>query len=196
MDLAYLERRDKKGFAAYKLRKRSEAALAAIEKKFPGGRPAVLDIGACDGRTLSYIKSRLPGADCFGIEPDPRFAGACPDPRVAIKAGGAVPLPFGDASFDAVLMSSVIEHIPDLPAAMREVYRVLRPGGIVVIISVFPAYEWLSVTLRHKKADHFRNYYRPEVEELVKTAGLDVLESRAMPFWLAYNLVVGIKRQG
>jgi 2-polyprenyl-3-methyl-5-hydroxy-6-metoxy-1,4-benzoquinol methylase len=42
-------------------------------------------------------------------------------------------LPFGDASFDGVLCSSVIEYVPDYAQAIRELGRVLRPGGVVVL---------------------------------------------------------------
>lgn len=45
-----------------------------------------------------------------------------------ITASNAIP--FGDSSFDVVISSSVLEHLPDLDFAMQEVFRVLRPGGL------------------------------------------------------------------
>jgi ubiquinone/menaquinone biosynthesis C-methylase UbiE len=42
-------------------------------------------------------------------------------------------LPFADESFDTVINSEVIEHVPDNPAIMTEMYRILKPGGTLVI---------------------------------------------------------------
>ena len=46
-------------------------------------------------------------------------------------------LPFADASFDAFLCSHVLEHVPDDAAAMRELVRVLRPGGFGIVMVPF-----------------------------------------------------------
>jgi ubiquinone/menaquinone biosynthesis C-methylase UbiE len=48
-----------------------------------------------------------------------------------LTRGDATRLPFADASFDVVAFSSVLHHLPDRPAALREARRVLRPGGWV-----------------------------------------------------------------
>ena len=195
MDISYLKRRGKRGFAAYKLEKRCQAVLNAVLQRFPGGKVSVLDIGACDGRMLSRLKDRLPEACCCGVEPDRRFTDACSDSRVKLLPGAAAPLPFADGAFDVVIMSSVIEHIEDLPAALSEARRVLRPGGILTVISVLPAYEAFSVLIGHKQADHFRNYTLAEAAEVLEKAGFRVVEARAMAFWLFYNFLVGLKQQ-
>jgi SAM-dependent methyltransferase len=54
-------------------------------------------------------------------------------PRAMVKAD-ITDLPFADDSFDAILCSHVLEHIVDDRKAMRELYRVLRPGGWAVVL--------------------------------------------------------------
>ncbi|MEM6545391.1 MAG: class I SAM-dependent methyltransferase [Pseudomonadota bacterium] len=50
-------------------------------------------------------------------------------PLFAVLAGDALGLPFDDHTFDAVICSEVLEHVPDYRAALREIHRVLKPGG-------------------------------------------------------------------
>jgi SAM-dependent methyltransferase len=96
----------------------------------------VLDVGCGDGTLLSVFR-RL-GAD--------RIAGCDPDPRMVERAGTlladapadlqvaqAQALPFPDASFDVVTCITVLTFVPDAGAAVREMARVLRPGGRLVI---------------------------------------------------------------
>jgi SAM-dependent methyltransferase len=52
---------------------------------------------------------------------------------ILAAAGDAAALPFADASFDAVLCNSAIEHFPDAGAALGEAARVLRPGGMLLL---------------------------------------------------------------
>lgn len=53
--------------------------------------------------------------------------------RATLVEGDVEELPFADASFDRVLLSEVLEHVQDDVAALREVHRVLRPGGVLAI---------------------------------------------------------------
>ncbi len=192
MEISYVERRAG-GFAAYKLRKRCEAVLGRLRFYVPGETPAVLDIGACDGRMLSYIKDRLPSARCEGVEPDPRFLGRFADDRIRIRPGRAEKLDFPDASFDMAVMSSVLEHVEDAAAGLAEARRVLRPGGLLCVITVFPLYEKASVLLGVKKSDHYRNYGLAGLKDALTGAGFSVAEAGPMPFPLFYNLAVARK---
>lgn len=69
--------------------------------------------------------------------------------RVTFVCGDATALPFEDASFDAVTMFDLIEHVPDDRAAMAEARRVLRPGGVLLVSTPhtrwrYPHLRWLE----------------------------------------------------
>jgi SAM-dependent methyltransferase len=80
-------------------------------------------------------------------------------------------LPFDGERFDAVVLGEVLEHIEDDRAALREIARVLRPGGITAI-SV-PANPKLFGP-SDKWAGHVRRYTRPALLEACSAAGLTV----------------------
>jgi SAM-dependent methyltransferase len=92
--------------------------------------------------------------------------------------GDARCLPFPDATFDRVLASEVLEHIPDDAAAFAELARVLRPGGTLAI--TVPAWLservcwWLSDDYHAPAVEggHVRIYTRRELDEKVARAGL------------------------
>ncbi len=93
------------------------------------GAGRVLDVGTGDGQIARALASN--GAKVVGVDPTTNQI------SVAQSRGGgpvylqcgASPLPFADASFDAVLACLVFEHIDDVDAAIAEVARVLRAGG-------------------------------------------------------------------
>lgn len=109
---------------------------AFIERLDWTGRRRILDL-ACGTLTLTeVILERAPEARITGVDYDPRqleiarshFAG----PRAARLDWVHSPadeLPLPDAAFDACVMGNAIHMLPDLPKLLREVRRVLRPGG-------------------------------------------------------------------
>jgi SAM-dependent methyltransferase len=92
--------------------------------------------------------------------------------------GDATAMPFADAAFDRVIAAEVLEHIPEDQRGLREIARVLRPGGIAAI--TVPA--WLPERICWSLSDdyhnvpggHVRIYTRPELEAKLRAAGLRV----------------------
>lgn len=110
----------------------------------------------------------------------------------------ALSLPFADASFDRVIASEVLEHIPDDSAAMCELARVLRPGGSMAVTvprCVPEAINWaLSDEYHDTPGGHVRIYRRSTLERRLSDAGLDPIghhhaHGLHSPYWWLRCLV-------
>jgi SAM-dependent methyltransferase len=104
--------------------------------------------------------------------------------KVHIIQGDGERLPFPDASFDRVICTETLEHVPDDRAIMCELMRVLRPGGVLAI-SVPDEYSerllWrISPSYRTQPGGHVRIYRRKQIRELLRASG-------AEPFAVQYR---------
>jgi ubiquinone/menaquinone biosynthesis C-methylase UbiE len=98
--------------------------------------------------------------------------------HASVVQGDALHLPFPDGAFDRVICSEVLEHIPDDLAAMRELARVLRPGGTMAI--TVPRFgpeliNWaLSDEYHNVPGGHIRIYRRSVLAERLTSTGMIV----------------------
>ena len=99
----------------------------------PGMR--VLDLGAGTGTWAAALASWY-AINVVAVEPSAAMRARSRWP--GMLAGHATALPLAPATMDGAWLSTVIHHLPDLPAAARELHRVLRPGAPVLIRSAFP----------------------------------------------------------
>ena len=132
----------------------------------------VLDVGCgtgANGPVLAGAERFTVGLDASAIPLGlGRSAERTHGARVRADAGL---LPFADASFDLVTALDVLEHLDDDAAAARELHRVLRPGGVLVVF--VPALRLLW-GLQDEVSHHRRRYGRGELRAVVAGAGLDV----------------------
>ncbi|MCO4744203.1 MAG: class I SAM-dependent methyltransferase [Proteobacteria bacterium] len=117
-----------------------DVAMKGLEgvrhKVVPLATGDVLEIGVGTGLNAAiYDVDKL--TSLVGIEPDPHMLKRA-QPRfdalpvkTELVQTGAEEMPFDDASFDAIVLTFTLCTIPDVDAALREMYRVLKPGGAV-----------------------------------------------------------------
>jgi len=133
-------------------------AVRAALRLEPGER--VLDIGSGPGfLALEMAEQVGPNGLVRGIDPsDSMLAIAtanAPVPGsapVEFGAGEAIALPFSDAAFDVVTATQVYEYLTDLPAALAEAGRVLRPGGRLLVLDT----DWDSIVWHSSDPDRMR----------------------------------------
>ncbi|MFO0680916.1 MAG: class I SAM-dependent methyltransferase [Sandaracinus sp.] len=91
----------------------------------------VLEVGCGTGLVLARI---APVAErAVGVDLSPGMLAKARERGLEVHEGSATALPFEAESFDVVCSFKVLAHVPDLPQALREVSRVLRPGGIALL---------------------------------------------------------------
>lgn len=115
-NVTYIERPDR----------RLSRIIGLVEELHPG---SLLDLACGSGYLLDQLATRidaeLTGVDVYDEQPGKSWSYRAAD----LTAG----VPFDDASFDVVVAGEIIEHVPDPDALLREIRRVLRPGGHLVL---------------------------------------------------------------
>ncbi len=124
------------------LRNESDVAYRRRVKRmvaYLGIRPGdtVLDCGTGMGFYIKVLQSLYPDCRFFGIDRENRVLSFARDhldgQSATLTLGDIERLPFADASFDRVVMSEVLEHLDDDVKGLREVARVLKPGGVLAV---------------------------------------------------------------
>jgi SAM-dependent methyltransferase len=172
----------------------------------------VLDAGCGSGRHLRAL-AKLPGLKIVGIDRNPSDV---KDAVAALKempdalsrdfdvtCGDITLLPFASESFDCVICSEVLEHIPEHEAALKELIRVLKPKGNLVV-SV-PRYFservcWLiSSQYSNDEGGHIRIYKKKQLQKMLVKHGMlcwkiNYKHALHAPYWWL-KCMVGIKNE-
>ncbi len=173
---------------------------------------SVIDCGCGAGEYVRALTAL--GADAWGIEysaekiGEAKRRGALPEGRVAV--GDLEAVEFADDRFDVALLNEVLEHVPRDDQGIREVHRILKPGGVAVIFSpnrLYP-FETHGVSLRSgAKVPHYtplvpyvpvrlglfqywaRNYWPWELRALVRAGGFSI--ERCGYVWQTFENISG-----
>lgn len=169
--------------------------LLAMGGPMHGGHALEVGCGRGVGTTLILDVFGADRVDAFDLDPDmisrARRRLVERRDRVRLWVGDAEKIAAPDDVYDAVFDFGIIHHVPDWRAALREIARVLRPGGRFYAEEVLAPFIHHSVVrrvLEHPMADRFdREGFAAGIEE----AGLRVIETREM--WKSFAWFVAEK---
>jgi 2-polyprenyl-3-methyl-5-hydroxy-6-metoxy-1,4-benzoquinol methylase len=150
--------------------------------------PRLLDMGCGDGALAGLLYRRFGGA-ITGADPDAKAIALAEEMfarrgyRAAFRQVAGTDTGLPDGNFDAVVCSDVIEHVPDPVALLREIHRVLKPGGHLVLTTP------IRFSERPLDPNHVQEWFPQEFEALCRPvfdAPLAVCHSHPV-FW--YELI-------
>ncbi len=176
-------------------------ALNDLETLIPGNHtphyPTVLDIGCGRGNSFSLLDSRFSPKSICGIEIDASLLqnaaarGRQCHAEVNVTMGNAENMPYPDNSFDMLFCHQSLHHIINHQRAMQEFYRVLKPGGVLLMAESCKKFihSWsIRLLFRHPMAVQKTS---DQYLELVQKNGFTVLpESISKPYlwWSRWDL--------
>lgn len=132
-------------------------------------RARILDVGCGTGANLMMLSEF---GEAEGVDVSPDALTFCRERGLQnVKLGAAESLPYEDHTFDLVTALDVVEHIDDDVAGLREMRRVLRPGGRVLLFVPTFMFLW---GLQDDVSHHRRRYRMTELRQAATAAGLEV----------------------
>jgi len=154
------------------------------------GTAAALDIGCGGGKAVQLLAARMPQGTVDGLDHSPEMvqlasrvnAKAVQEGRVQIHLGSVSSLPFKDDQLDLVTAFETIQFWPSLAQDLKEIHRVLKPGGTLLIANRYPDLEGKDASWKDVLQVHGVDHYR----ELLAQAGFVNIQpdTDSRPGWI------------
>jgi ubiquinone/menaquinone biosynthesis C-methylase UbiE len=156
-----------------------------LSAKNDGKQHSILDAGCGTGSTIQFLNDY---GVTYGVDVSSVATAFCRKRGLKnIKTGDVSKLPYDDNFFDIVSCMDVLEHIEDENKAVKELYRVLKPGGeLILTVPGLP-----FIFSEHDKAQgHFRRYSRNDVRELLESNGFREKRTTHFNVFLSLPIVI------
>jgi ubiquinone/menaquinone biosynthesis C-methylase UbiE len=137
----------------------------------------VLDVGCGTGELLRRLRARYPGARLAGLDPVAEMLDVARDKLSGtedLRIGYADSLPWASGSFDMVVSCNMFHYIAHPKTALREMARVIRPGGALVLTDWCDDYLWCrlcNLYLRLTNRAFYKTYRQAECLALLRGMG-------------------------
>lgn len=164
----------------------------------------IIDIGCGEGITLEKLVKCYPDRQITGIDSEPENIDICQKLGLPVQYGTIFNLPFEDDSIDCVLFFEVIEHLDKPEKALKEIHRVLKPAGRLIIIfpndRMFMISRLLTGMIKEAfyNAGHVMQWTPSKIRKALKLNSFLPLEQSNLPFMFwqisLHHLVVAEKQ--
>jgi len=171
-----------------------DAIRAALERRLPRRPVWALDVGTGFGRNAVFLAHHLPaGSHVWSVDPSEdslkmgeeavQKAGLAS--QVSLLPGTAERLPFADGEFRLTMGVMIFHHLVEVPPALREMARVTRPGGKLLLVDWGPTAHLLPFAIEHRPEDFFTAH---AVDEMLRDVGLQPSVEQH-PMWYVVEAV-------
>lgn len=149
---------------------------------------SILDVGTGSGDFIEVLKDVFPEAKITGVDTDTESLHEATKkyPDVSFIEMSALKLEFADYSFDVASISMALHHLPDIQTSLKEMQRVVKPGGWIIVNELFS--DNLNQAQEvHKMFHHFRSridrltgiyhqesFKKEQILKMVKSAGIQI----------------------
>ena len=158
-------------------------ALAQVKRFMSSAQAVIMDIGCSSGFLLRDLMKSFPEAIIVGADvvKEPLYSLAKTLPGVPLIRFDLLQNPLPDNSVDVIIMLNVLEHIEDDVLALKNAFKLLKPGGALVVeVPAGPYfYDAYDAELRH-----FRRYSSSELQYKLEKAGFKVSRKSHLGFLL------------
>lgn len=181
LGIKYAEGRSTNRSLRYRLNRRTQEVLSSITQFSQKPPKNIVDLGCADGRMLDSIHQHYPEAYCIGIEYSQELVDFSKEmfSGIEVVKGDVQSLELENDNFDVAIATAVIEHVPEPSKMIREVKRILKPGGIVILTCPAPFWEKLASMLGYLEKDkHYMVMNLKQLSNLVVQAGFTLVKDK------------------
>ncbi len=155
-----------------------DAIRASLARRLPRRPVWALDVGTGFGRNAVFLAHHLPrGSHVWSVDPSEDSLRRGEDAtlkaglsaQVSLAPGAAENLPFADREFHLTMGVMLFHHLVEVPPALREMARVTRPGGKLLLVDWGPTAHLLPFAIEHRAEDFVTAH---AVEKMVQEVGL------------------------
>jgi 2-polyprenyl-3-methyl-5-hydroxy-6-metoxy-1,4-benzoquinol methylase len=149
----------------------------------------IVDLGCGEGVLLEKLVKKFPNLNIIGIDIMLENVEICQKRLLPARQGNLYDLDIKDGSIDVVILMEVIEHLENAPKAIKEIYRILKSNGKLIVIFPNDAFFYFArlMTFKFKEAaynpGHTRQWTHSDINQLLLENGLKVLSARSIPFF-------------
>ena len=148
----------------------------------------IVDLGCGEGIALEKFERNFPEKKAIGVDLEIENIEICVEHGLTAIYGDVCALPIPDASFDACLCIDMLEHLKDPQQPLREIKRILKPGGRLIIVVPNDRNFFLArlALLMFKEAyydvGHQRQWRPRDLMNLLTGEGFTIIAMRNLPF--------------
>lgn len=164
---------------------RKKIVVNLLKKYLKNTDNLILDAGCGTGAGILYLQQF---GDVYGVDLSPKAVDFCKKRGITkVKIGDVSDLPFKDNFFDLVCLMDVIEHVSNDKLIIKEMCRVLKKGGILLM--TLPALPFIY-SKHDKEQGHFRRYSKQDLDKIFEGSGFKKMKVSYFNIFLSSPIIV------